>query len=130
MTSDGHFEVGDLVVANEHAGGRYSITKPGWEGEVTRIDKEYKTLSGDTDKEVIWVDGKGNSFRVSPYCFDLQDLSASKGKGVFIANVTLPMCCGECFAFDDNGCKFIHTDPSSEEVWKSRATNCPMRKRR
>ena len=46
--------------------------------------------------------------------------------GVYIDGVERPECCGECFAFDDSGCKFIKVDKNSPEIWKHRAPGCPM----
>ena len=47
-------------------------------------------------------------------------------EGVFIKDVKLPECCGECFAFDTEGCKFIKLDPSDKGVWEKRHADCPM----
>lgn len=47
--------------------------------------------------------------------------------GIFIKGVSLPECCGECFAYDEFGCKFIdNVDKLHHKVWESRAEKCPL----
>ena len=46
-------------------------------------------------------------------------------EGVFIKGASVPECCGECFAFDECGCKF-DVDTSKHKVWESRAEKCPL----
>lgn len=48
-------------------------------------------------------------------------------EGVFIKGVSVPECCGECFAYDECGCKFINNvDKLHHKVWESRAKDCPL----
>ena len=58
------FHVGDVVVGNEKANGRYSITKQGWMGRVIEIlsDKTFKLCSLSFEED---------SFDVSMECFNL-----------------------------------------------------------
>lgn len=57
------FKVGDKVVGNDKANERYSITKKGWVGEVTSVNKDGST---------IWVTGVGViNCPVDVSCFDL-----------------------------------------------------------
>lgn len=47
--------------------------------------------------------------------------------GVYIDNATLPECCGECFAYDENGCKFVpNIDKLHHKIWEKRAKECPL----
>ena len=47
--------------------------------------------------------------------------------GVYIDNATLPECCGECFAYDEYGCRFIsNVDKLSVKIWEVRADGCPL----
>ena len=51
-----------------------------------------------------------------------------KSVGIFIAGVEKPECCGECFAFDDSGCKFVKVDKNSPDIWQKRAEDCPIQR--
>jgi len=54
------FKVGDHVVANFKANGRYNYTIPGWKGVVTEVFDS-----------VITVEDAHRDFKVDPACFDL-----------------------------------------------------------
>lgn len=48
--------------------------------------------------------------------------------GVFIKGASVPECCGECFAYDEYGCKFVaNVDKLHHKVWESRAKDCPLK---
>lgn len=117
---DGRFEVGDFVIGNSRADGRYSITRNGWKGKVVNINKSNYDIKdcGNTIK----VSGKGGSWDVCHQCFDLYVPS----KSIIIKNVTVPTCCGECFAYDESGCKFCKVDTTKFNEWSDRAPNCPI----
>ena len=119
---DGRFEIGDAVVANSLADRRYSITKNGWKGRVSDIHKNYDL---DTESDTICVDGSRGPFWVNHKCFDL--IKTKNQKAVIIQNVSMPECCGECFAFGTTGCIFVNVDADTTNIWKERASNCPMK---
>lgn len=49
--------------------------------------------------------------------------------GVFIKGASLPECCGECFAYDDCGCKFVaNVDKLHHKIWEKRAPECPLKR--
>lgn len=123
---DGRFEVGDIVIANSKADGRYFITKAGWKGTVVKVKKNYNL---NDNNATIWVrackGSEGRSdFDVNHKCFDLY-LSAD---AVIIKGVKMPTCCGECFAFDESGCKFCKVNTAEFNIWVDRASNCLMTK--
>lgn len=116
---NGRFEVGDRVVANAHASGRYSITTAGWKGKVISVKLNYDIKDSDIS-DTIEVKGPGGSWWVNHTCFDFVE------KSVTIKGVSLPDCCGICFAYNRDGCAFINLDKSTN-IWSERAKNCPMR---
>lgn len=116
---DGRFEVGDSVVANENAIRRYSITTPPWKGKVVSVKSNYDIKDSEIG-DTIEVAGPGGRWWVNHTCFDLA------GKSVTIEGVSLPDCCGVCFAYNSDGCAFINLDKSMN-IWKARAKNCPMK---
>ena len=122
---DGRFEVGDIVIANNLADNRYSVTKDGWKGTVIKVKDNYALSS--TRDNTITVRAcpgyKGNmDFEVNHKCFDLY-LPAD---AVIIKGVTMPTCCGECFALDESGCRFCKVNTAEFHIWTDRASNCPM----
>lgn len=124
---NGRFEVGDKVIANKAANDCYSITRDGWTGVVTDVIRHYDLdSSGDT----IYVDGIGRSragsFWVNHKYFDLVGTEKSK-KAVIIEDIAMPSCCGECLAFGTTGCIFVKVDTDATNIWKERASNCPMK---
>ena len=117
---DGRFEIGDVVIGNSGANHRYSITRENWVGTVVRVKDAYDLDS--IERDTIWVKGPGSpeeGFNVNHKDFDLYT------GGVRIKDVQMPDCCGECFAYDAQGCKFVNIDKATK-IWKSRASNCPM----
>lgn len=121
---NGRFEVGDKVIANKAANDRYSITRDGWTGVVTDVVRNYDldTTYGDT----ICVDGYHGPFWVNHKYFDLVGTEKAT-KAVIIENVSMPSCCGECLAFGTTGCIFVNVDTDATNIWKERASNCPMK---
>lgn len=121
---NGRFEIGDEVVANPRADKRYSITKCGWNGVVADI--KIKNYDLDTDSDTILVKNGGSEFWVNHKYFDLVGTENPK-KAVIIQNVSMPSCCGECLAFGTTGCIFVNVDTDTVDIWKERASNCPMK---
>lgn len=121
---DGRFEIGDKVVANSRADKRYSITKNGWTGVVADIKENYDLDTDYTDD--IFVKNRSHEFWVNHKYFDLVGTETSQ-KSVIIQNVSMPDCCGECLAFGTTGCIFVNVDTDTTDIWKERASNCPMR---
>lgn len=120
---NGRFEIGDTVVANSRADNRYSITRNGWTGVVINIKENYNL---DTLKDTILVKDAGNEFWVNHKYFDLVGTENSQ-KAVIIQNVSMPSCCGECLAFGTTGCIFVNVGTDTTNIWKERASNCPMK---
>lgn len=120
---NGRFEIGDKVVANSLADHRYSITRCGWKGVVIKVKENYDL---DTNSDTIVVKDGGNDFWVNHKCFDFVGTENSK-KAVIIQNVSMPSCCGECLAFGATGCIFVNVDTATPNIWKERASNCPMK---
>lgn len=50
------FQVGDKVIGNKLANERYNITKKGWIGTVTRIEKDYFVATGELFKEGVGLE--------------------------------------------------------------------------
>lgn len=122
---NGRFEVGDRVIGNKLASEHYGITQQGWKGIVIEILRPDYPLGTNFDTIKVKDINSTSEYDVNHKCFDLYKRE-KKDKGVFIKGVSLPHCCGECFAFDSCGCKFINVDNPSN-VWKNRASNCPMK---
>lgn len=59
------FKVGDIVKANKLANKRYSITREGWTGEVTKLGLETDTIS------VVGTHDDRSFSVLDPGCFDL-----------------------------------------------------------
>jgi hypothetical protein len=123
------FEVGDTVIGNKAANERYSITHEGWIGVVTEIINNYDL---DTYNDTICVFGDQGHFYVNHRYFDLVETKKhpepeNSKKTVIIENVSLPSCCGECLAFGTTGCIFVNVDTDVTDIWKERASNCPMK---
>ena len=120
---DGRFEVGDTVIGNDKASQHYGITVTGWKGKVTKINVEnYALSSRESTIEVQALEGSDKGkYDVCHKYFDLYNPTLY----LTIKGQKLPECCGECFAFDSSGCKF-GVEPSAEQVWVCRASNCPM----
>lgn len=62
------FNVGDLVVANENANSRYSVTREGWTGRIVEIDSN----------GMLAIQGEGYFWDLDPECFDLDEPEISK----------------------------------------------------
>jgi hypothetical protein len=53
---DGKFEVGDLIIGNEKANGKYGVTEEGWEGIVTESENDngiFNAKSNDSEEETF-----------------------------------------------------------------------------
>lgn len=120
---NGRFEIGDKVIANKAADTRYSITRDGWTGVVSDVIRHYDL---DANSDTICVDGSCGPFWVNHKYFDLVGTEKSE-KAVIIQNVSMPSCCGECLAFGTTGCVFVNVDTDTTDIWKERASNCPMK---
>lgn len=125
---NGRFEVGDKVIGKGAASQHYSITREGWTGVVTDVIRNYDL---DTYHDTICVDGDhGRLFWVNHKYFALVRTEKSEKKSekaVIIENVSMPSCCGECLAFGTTGCIFVNVDTDATNIWKERASNCPMK---
>lgn len=115
---NGRFEVGDTVVANDKASSKYCITVSGWIGKVTDVISDDYDIENDHD--TIRVSGPGGDWWVNHKYFDLRK------NCITIDGVSLPECCGICFAYNNYGCAFVNLDKSTD-IWKERAKNCPMK---
>lgn len=123
IMKNGRFEVGDKVIGKAAANQRYSITREGWTGVVTDVIRNYDL---DTYNDTICVDGSCGPFWVNHKYFDLVGTEKPE-KSVIIQNVSMPSCCGECLAFGTTGCIFVNVDTDATNIWKERASNCPMK---
>lgn len=124
---NGRFEVGDKVIGTAAASKRYSVTREGWTGVVTDVIRNYDL---DAYNDTICVDGPRGPFWVNHKYFALVGTEKSEKKyekAVIIENVSMPSCCGECLAFGTTGCIFVNVDTDATNIWKERASNCPMK---
>lgn len=127
IMKNGRFEVGDKVIGKAAANQRYSITREGWTGVVTDVIRNYDL---DAYNDTICVDGARGPFWVNHKYFALVGTEKSEKKyekAVIIENVSMPSCCGECLAFGTTGCIFVNVDTDATNIWKERASNCPMK---
>ena len=127
---NGRFEVGDKVIGKAAANQRYSITREGWTGVVTDVIRNYDLDA--TYCDTICVDGARGPFWVNHKYFALDGTEKhtepeNPKKTVIIENVSMPSCCGECLAFGTTGCIFVNVDTDTTNIWKERASNCPMK---
>lgn len=115
---DGRFEIGDIVVGTAEADNHYSITKKGWVGRVVKFvdgKSDYSLKSSNHTIILSGIDGENlPEFDVCHRYFKLCDDVPHYLK---ITGQQMPACCGECFAFDDVGCKFNAT-VLTDKVWK------------
>lgn len=123
---DGRFEIGDIVIGTKEANSHYSITKEGWVGKVVRFfgDKEDYDLKS-SHSTIVLSAPDGENLPEFDVCHRYFRLRSDVPHYLKITGQQMPACCGECFAFDDVGCKFNATVLTTK-VWKCRAENCPI----